>query len=75
MKTQQLKAISAGELCFGIMWNEFHRPFVDGKANRDNIEEAVTMGMLTKELGYVDQETVDLAIELIDDLIVQYKVQ
>jgi len=70
----QLQTITAGQLCFGILQNDFHRPFVNGKANRDNIEEAITIGMLRKELGYVDKETVDLAMELVDDLIALYKV-
>lgn len=70
----QLQTVTAGQLCFGILENDFHRPFVNGKANRDKIEDMVTVGMLSKELGYVDKETVDLAIELVDDLIALYKV-
>ena len=67
-----VQLVSAAELCFGILQNDFHRPFIDGKANRDNIEDMITIGMLSGELGYVDKQTVDLAIELVDDLIVQY---
>lgn len=70
----QLQTVNAGVLCFDILRNDFHRPFVNGKANRDKIEEMITIGVLRKELGYVDKETVDLAIELVDDLIAQYKV-
>ena len=67
-----VQLVSAAELCFGILQNDFHRPFVDGKANRDNIEDMITVGMLNGELGYVDKETVDIAIGLVDDLIVLY---
>ena len=67
-----IQTVSAADLCLGILWNDFHRPFVDGKANRDSIEEAITVGILSKELGYVDQETVDIAIDLVNDLILQY---
>lgn len=67
-----VQLVSAAELCFGILQNDFHRPFVNGKANRDSIEDAITVGMLSGELGYVDKETVDLAMELVDDLIMQY---
>lgn len=70
-----VQLVSAAELCFGILQNDFHRPFVNGKANRDNIEDMITIGMLSGELGYVDKQTVDLAIELVDDLIVQYGVK
>jgi len=52
--------------------NDFHRPFINGKANRDKIEDMITIGMLSGELGYLNQATVDLAIEMIDDLIVDY---
>lgn len=67
-----IQTVSAADLCLSILWNDFHRPFVDGKANRHSIEEAITVGMLSKQLGYVDQETVDIAISLVDDLILQY---
>lgn len=67
-----VQLVSAAELCFGILQNDFHRPFIDGKANRDNIEDMITIGMLNGELGYVDKETVDIAIGLVDDLIVLY---
>jgi len=70
-----MRTVSAGELCFGILESDFHRPLVDGKANREMIEDAVTVGMMRKELGYVDQETVDLAIELVNDLLALYRIK
>lgn len=64
---------AAGTLAIDLMRNDFHRPYVDGKCNRDNIEENITIGILSGNLGYyVDQEIVDLAISVIDDLIEQY---
>ena len=71
----QLQTVTAAELCFGILENDFHRPFVDGKANRDNIEDAITVGMLNKELGYVNKADVDIAIALVDDMLALYKVK
>ena len=70
-----LETISAGELCMGILESDFHRPLVNGKANRDNIEDAITIGMMEKKLGYVSQETVDVAIDLVNDLLALYKVK
>ena len=67
-----MHTVTAAELSFDILLSDFHRPFVNGKANRDKIEDMITIGMLSGELGYVDQATVDLAIEMIDDLVVQY---
>lgn len=70
---RKVRMVSAGELCFGILYNDFHRPLVDGKANRDRIEDAVTIGMMKGELGYVDADTVRIAISLIDDLLEQQR--
>jgi hypothetical protein len=62
----------AGILAFDILRNDFHRPFVDGKCNRDNIEEQVTIGVLSGKLEPVTQEEVELAMDIVDELIVQY---
>jgi len=62
----------AGILVFDILRNDFHRPFVDGKCNRDNIEEQVTIGILSGALEPVTQEEVELAMDIVDELIVQY---
>lgn len=70
---REVQIVSAGELCFGILYNDFHRPLVDGKANRDTIEDAVTIGMMTGELGYVDADTIRIAIDLIDDLLEEHR--
>lgn len=70
-----IQTVSAADLCLSILWNDFHRPFIDGKANRPSIEEAITVGMLSKQLGYVDQQTVDMAIEMVDDLIFMHKTE
>jgi len=67
-----MQTVTASELSIDILLNNFHRPFINGKANRDKIEDTITIGMLSGELGYIDQKTVNLAIELIDDLIVLY---
>ena len=67
-----MQTVTAAELSFDILMNDFHRPFINGNANRDKIEDMITIGMLSGELGYLNQATVDLAIEMIDDLIVDY---
>jgi hypothetical protein len=70
-----LETISAGELCMGILESEFHRPLINGKANREKIEDAITIGMMEKKLGYVSQETVDIAIALVNDLLALHNVK
>lgn len=67
-----MQTVTAAQLSLDILMNDFHRPLVNGKANRDKIEDMITIGVMNGEIGYVNQETVDLAIELIDDLVVQY---
>lgn len=64
---------TAGVLAFDILRNEFHLPVVDGKVNRENIEDQITIGVYSGELkDYVTQEIVDLAIETVEDLIKVY---
>ena len=65
----QTLATSAGILALDILQNDFHRPVVNKKCNRDNIEEAITVGILAKDLGPISWEEVNLAMDLIDDLL------
>ena len=58
-----------GEMVFTILYNDYHRPFVKGKANRDKIEEEITMGMYRGEIPPCSQEDVDMVITLVDDLL------
>ena len=67
------KMAKAGDIAFSILANDFHRPLIDGKANRDMIEDAITIGVMSKALPPIDQETVDLAISLVNDLLVEAK--
>ena len=62
-------ATSAGILALDILQNDFHRPVVNKKCNRDNIEEAITVGILAHDLGPIRWEEVKLAMDLIDDLL------
>lgn len=58
-----------GEMVFTILYNDYHRPFVKGKANRDKIEEEITMGIYRGEIPPCSQEDVDMVITLVDDLL------
>lgn len=67
---QSVVTETAGILAVDILRNDFHRPLVGGKANRENIEDQITIGILSGGLEYeVDQEVVDLAIVVINDLL------
>jgi len=59
----------AAAIALDILRNEMHLPIVNGKVNRDNIEEELVMGILSKELEPMDQEFVNLIIESLEDLV------
>lgn len=61
-----------GQMVFHIIQQDYHRPFVDGKANRDNIEEQITIGILAGEIPPTSQDDVDTICVLVDDLISVY---
>lgn len=62
----------AGFLAFDILNNESYLPLDEyGFANRDNIEDAIIIAMYSGELGPLDQETVELAIDIVNDAIQQ----
>lgn len=58
-----------GSIAFDCIRNSFHLPLVDGKANRDNIEENITIGILSGALGVMHQADVDMVVEVIDEMI------
>lgn len=64
-----LTAEQHGEMVFTILYNDFHRPFVKGKSNRDKIEENITIGIYSGEIPPCSQEDVDMVIALVDDLV------
>jgi hypothetical protein len=63
----------ATDLAFDILKNDFHKPLIDGKANIDAIEDAITVAIYAGDLGPVSQEEVLMAIDLVNDMIKLYK--
>lgn len=61
-----------GQVVFDVLRNDFHRPFIDGKANRDKIEDNITIGILAGELQPMDQEDVNMICDLVDGLIEEH---
>ena len=55
-----------GAMVFHIIEKDVHKPLVEGKANRANIEEQITIGLYSKEIPPCDQEDVDWICELVD---------
>ena len=70
--TYMLTAAETGVVVFDVLRNDFHRPLVDGKCNRENIEEQITVGILSGHLSPMTQIDVDYVCDMIDDLIKEY---
>jgi hypothetical protein len=65
-------ATDLGVVVFDVLRNDFHRPFVNGKCNREKIEDEITAGILSGQLGPMNEADVKFVCDLVDDLIEQY---
>jgi hypothetical protein len=64
------EAQAAGTLAVDILRRGYHVPLVDGKANRDKIEDHLVRDIYNEQIPYVlNQSIVDLAMDSIDALI------
>lgn len=61
-----------GSIAFTMIQNDFHRPMVNGKCNRTNIEEQITIGMYAGALGPMTDKDVEFICDFIDDLTAEY---
>lgn len=58
-----------GQMAFDVLRNDFHRPFVNGLCNRENIADKITIGILSGQLGPMNEADVKFICDLVDDLI------
>jgi hypothetical protein len=65
-------ASQLGIVAFDVLRNDFHRPIVDGKCNRENIEDAIIDGIYKGELDPMNKTDVEFVCNLIDDMIEMY---
>lgn len=70
-----LTAEENGIVVFDVLRNDFHRPLINGKCNRENIAEQITMGILSGFLDPMTQEDVDFVCDTIDDLLLSHRKQ
>lgn len=68
-------AIYHGQVALDILEFDFHRPFKNGKCNRENIEEKIIEGILKKELEPMNDKDVEIICELIDTMILELGVK
>jgi len=62
-----------GQIAFDVLRNEFHRPIVEGKCNRENVEDNILEGVYQGKLEAMNQADVAFVCDLIDDLITMSK--
>lgn len=70
-----LTAEQQGSMVFHILEQDYHRPIVDGKANREKIEEEIVFGIYKQQIPPCTQEDVDWICDMVDSLIVDYGVK
>jgi len=64
-----LTAEQQGQMVFHILQQGYHRPLVEGKANRDKIEDEIVKGLYNKDIPPLNEEDVDVVCFLVDELI------
>jgi len=62
-----------GMMVLEILRNNYHRPLVNGKCNRDMIEERITVGILSGKLPPLCEKDVDIVCEMVDYLLDDFK--
>ena len=67
-----LTAVQQGQIALDAMMSGVHRPFIDGKCNREKLHNVFLVGMMKGELPPMDQKDAEMIFELIDSLIEEY---
>ena len=67
-----LTAEQQGQMVFHILQQGYHHPLVEGKANRDKIEDEIVIGLYNKEIPPLNDEDVDLIYLLVNELVEEY---
>jgi len=73
MMTLSARNKELGFMVLEILENDYHRPLVNGKCNRDLIEERITVGILAKKLPPLTQKDVDIVCEMVDYLLEDFR--
>lgn len=69
-----ISAVQAGSLIVDILYNDLHRPYVNGKCNRIKIEDGIIDGIQAGELPAMTVSDVDFICNCIDDMITMSKI-
>jgi hypothetical protein len=63
------KDVNHGLHALSILENDLHTPIVNGKCNRERVEDLLLIAIYRKDIGPMVQEDVNLICEMLDDLI------
>lgn len=61
--------VRLGQIAFDVLRNDFHRPLVEGKCNRENIEDKILDGVYRGKLEAMNASDVAFICDIIDDVI------
>lgn len=59
------------QIALDILNLDLHQPIVDGKCNRNRIEEVLILGIYRKEVDPINQMDVDIIIDLLDSIVIE----
>jgi len=67
-----LTAEQQGQMVFHILQQGYHKPLVEGKANRERIEDKIIIGSYNNEIPPITDEDVDLIYTLVNELVEEH---
>ena len=67
-----LTAEQQGQMVFHILQQGYHQPLVEGKANRERIEDKIIIGSYNNEIPPITDEDVDLIYTLVNELVEEH---
>lgn len=59
-------------MVFHILQQGYHKPLVEGKANRERIEDKIIIGSYNNEIPPITDEDVDLIYTLVNELVEEH---
>lgn len=69
MKIGLQDATYLGRVAFNVLFDDAHRPIVNGKCNKNSIEDFILDKIYTQEFGPMCQEDVNFIVETINEVI------
>jgi hypothetical protein len=61
-----------GAMVFHVLEHGYHQPFVNGKANKEKIEDEIVKGLYSGVIPPCDQEDVDWICWMVDSMLIEH---